>query len=43
MELRFCDQNLLKPQLAFPHPHEGLGTETPGLANRASGGSILFV
>jgi hypothetical protein len=28
MELRFCDQNLLKPQLAFPHPHEGLGIET---------------
>jgi hypothetical protein len=29
MELRFCDQDLFKPQLAFPHPHEGLGTETP--------------
>jgi hypothetical protein len=29
MELMFCDQNLFKLQLAFPHPHEGLGTETP--------------
>jgi hypothetical protein len=29
MELMFCDQNLFKLQLAFSHPHEGLGTETP--------------
>jgi hypothetical protein len=29
MELRFCDQDLFKPQLAFLHPHEDLGTETP--------------
>jgi hypothetical protein len=29
MELGFCDQNLFKLQLAFSHPHEGLGTETP--------------
>jgi hypothetical protein len=27
MELMFCDQNLFKLQLAFPHLHEGLGTE----------------
>jgi hypothetical protein len=29
MLLMFCDQNLFKLQLAFPHPHEGLGTKTP--------------
>jgi hypothetical protein len=28
IELMFCDQNLFKLQMAFPHPHEGLGTET---------------
>jgi hypothetical protein len=29
MELMFCDQSLFKLQLAFAHPQEGLGTETP--------------
>jgi hypothetical protein len=29
MELMFSYQNLFKLQLAFSHPHEGLGTETP--------------
>jgi hypothetical protein len=29
MELMFCNQKLFKLQLAFPRPHEGLGTETP--------------
>jgi hypothetical protein len=29
MELKFYDQSLFKLQLAFPHPQEGLGTETP--------------
>jgi hypothetical protein len=29
MKLLFCDQSLFKLQLAFPHPQEGLGTETP--------------
>jgi hypothetical protein len=28
MELMFFYQNLFKLQLAFPHPHEGLDTET---------------
>jgi hypothetical protein len=29
MELMFYDQSLFKLQLAFAHPQEGLGTETP--------------
>jgi hypothetical protein len=29
MELMFCDQNVLGLQLAFPHPQEGLDTESP--------------
>jgi hypothetical protein len=29
MELMFCDQNVFKLQLAFPHFQEGLSTETP--------------
>jgi hypothetical protein len=29
LELMLCDQSFFKLQLAFPHPHEGLNTETP--------------
>jgi hypothetical protein len=45
MELMFCDQNLFKLQLAFPHLHEGLGTENPWAGHWESGtsGGSFFI